>query len=441
MFNTYINIPHHISDAPKLQQVLRSWILVEHQLTSILSTRHSITDPPSNSSATPEAGVAVAGTTATTTAPTRHTRSHLLPHPAYDLVISVLNPDPAAQHVHWDVRAAAAAYLQPLFAAVRPLARFTIKSQWLYQVALDHPVRTVADAASPGGRHFALDERDQSNVITALEGRLGQPISDHPTLHLIVYAVPCASAPLYLYDGASGQRLPTAAGAIEGFLALPKWGGVVIANPPAELCRTAAAEAQKIDVPVNTAGVMQSLLYIVRRLLDVQNEIRIGGAQMEPLAGGRVEPRSFELDALMRGGCVQLVHSAQLTLQSLVQLLDGIGNIVIDETVGRAVHEAFENARLAKRLLAENRLEAALAHARRAFDAAERAFYDPSMLALLYFPDDQKFAIYIPLFLPILLPVFMSLIELWRYWFGRKGDVGEVVVKEAEVVEDHRKTE
>ena len=40
---------------------------------------------------------------------------------------------------------------------------------------------------------------------------------------------------------------------------------------------------------------------------------------------------------------------------------------------------------------------------------SEAAFFDPSLLALLYYPDDQKYAIYVPYFLPVGLPILISL--------------------------------
>ncbi|CAM9245388.1 unnamed protein product, partial [Lampetra fluviatilis] len=62
--------------------------------------------------------------------------------------------------------------------------------------------------------------------------------------------------------------------------------------------------------------------------------------------------------------------------------------------------------------LREGRLVDAVRNARWACAASESAFFHPSLLALLYFPDDQKFAIYIPLFLPVAIPVLLS---LWRH--------------------------
>lgn len=69
---------------------------------------------------------------------------------------------------------------------------------------------------------------------------------------------------------------------------------------------------------------------------------------------------------------------------------DGISNIVINDDVGRAVNEAYDNIVLAKHHLSNNDLPNAVKYAKLAFAASETAFFDPSLLALLYFPDDQK---------------------------------------------------
>lgn len=58
--------------------------------------------------------------------------------------------------------------------------------------------------------------------------------------------------------------------------------------------------------------------------------------------------------------------------------------------MGIAVNEAYTGIVLAKRYLQQNDLIKAVTQAKRAFIAAERAFFEPSLLALLYFPDDQK---------------------------------------------------
>ena len=46
---------------------------------------------------------------------------------------------------------------------------------------------------------------------------------------------------------------------------------------------------------------------------------------------------------------------------------------------------------------------------------SENAFFDKSLLELLYFPDDQKYAIYIPYFLPVGFPVILSMKSLIKF--------------------------
>lgn len=61
--------------------------------------------------------------------------------------------------------------------------------------------------------------------------------------------------------------------------------------------------------------------------------------------------------------------------------------------------------------LEAGRLLLAFQASKDAITSSEKAFFDPSLLHLLYFPDDQKFAIYIPLFLPVCVPIVLSLLK------------------------------
>lgn len=63
---------------------------------------------------------------------------------------------------------------------------------------------------------------------------------------------------------------------------------------------------------------------------------------------------------------------------------------MINDDVGLAITDAYANIVETKHYLKQNNLTAAIAHARKAFESSEKAFFDPSLLALLYFPDDQK---------------------------------------------------
>lgn len=78
------------------------------------------------------------------------------------------------------------------------------------------------------------------------------------------------------------------------------------------------------------------------------------------------------------------------------------------------VYQAVASAQSAMAELAAGHLHLAFQASKEAVTSSERAFFDPSLLHLLYFPDDQKFAIYIPLFLPMAVPILLSLAKIVR---------------------------
>lgn len=123
----------------KIQQVLRSWILQEHKLRMILAN------------------------TEINLQERRVRQSTLVPYPNYDILISVLNPKPNVQNVKWDVRLATESnpsrfslhvlfvfiyiffpgYIQPFLNKINLLSKFTIKSQWIYEVPFEFPSKQV----------------------------------------------------------------------------------------------------------------------------------------------------------------------------------------------------------------------------------------------------------------------------------------------------------
>lgn len=49
-----------------------------------------------------------------------------------------------------------------------------------------------------------------------------------------------------------------------------------------------------------------------------------------------------------------------------------------------------------------------------AIELAEKAFFDPTMVSMLYFPDEHKYAIYMPLFVPISVPLVMAVLKEFK---------------------------
>jgi len=385
--------------ASKLQHVIRSWLLQEHKLKSILGSITTITGQQLRHNTPP-------------------------PQPHYDVILSVLNPNPDLQKLNWNVRLAAEKYIAPYLNSLSPLSNFTLKSQWKYQVKFEHIDRQIQDDTKLG-RHFMLSQDHLPQIITSLEKRLGNQVSNNPCIHLVFYVPPCKKAPLHIYTK-QGERASN--NGVESFISA-KWGGIIILNPSESVCLKYMETEGESDIDINSHDAMEVGLYLLRKIFDMESNQPIQATNITEL--DTILPRTWEIDTHLRTGAIHLIHSAQSTLNSLIQLLGGISYIVINDQVGKEINNAFEKVVLAKKALAASDLNLAVILARDAFISAEKAFFDPSLLALLYFPDEQKYAIYIPLFLPIMIPVLLSISSVKKFLTRKKAsDTDEKQLKQ-----------
>jgi phosphatidylinositol glycan class S len=67
-------------------------------------------------------------------------------------------------------------------------------------------------------------------------------------------------------------------------------------------------------------------------------------------------------------------------------------------------------------LLEAGQLERALERASRAYSLATEAFSHPTLMAMLYFPDEHKMAVYFPLMVPTLLPLLINAAKEFKRW-------------------------
>ena len=110
------------------------------------------------------------------------------------------------------------------------------------------------------------------------------------------------------------------------------------------------------------------------------------------------------------------ILDSKSTLSSLAHLLSQIPNIVISEDIGDIVQTSVANILTGSDQLRLGNLRKSYSHSRKALELSETAFFDKSLLKLLYFPDDQKYAIYIPYFLPVGFAVILSLKSLVQFF-------------------------
>ncbi|RKO96334.1 hypothetical protein CAUPRSCDRAFT_11974 [Caulochytrium protostelioides] len=121
----------------------------------------------------------------------------------------------------------------------------------------------------------------------------------------------------------------------------------------------------------------------------------------------------WQTDRYARRTVLECMKAAAGTLASLVKLVSSLENMVVLESIQRQVEDAIAALDAAWTDLhrADPDVPRAFESARTAVFRAEQAFFDPTMVALLYFPDEHKYAVFVPLFVPISVPVLISLVR------------------------------
>ncbi|CAL8267903.1 unnamed protein product [Merluccius merluccius] len=316
--------------------------------------------------------------------------------PGYEITFSLLNPDPKSHRLHWDIEGAVHSFIQPLLTKLAPLANFSIDSQILYYAMLGVSPRFDSRLEA-----YTLNADSLAHVINPVEARLGSnAASSNPVLNFLLYVPDAHHSPLFIHDH---KKHPVASNAFHS----PRWGGIMVYNVNDFYGQETPFP---VDININMAKVMGVFLAQLRLMLGVQSSSAPPGFLVEPC--GSAGLADWELDRLMWSRTVENVATATTTITSLAQLLDQIGNIVINDNIASQVSSTVTSLQLAIAELEAGNLGFALQYSKEAILASERAFFNPSLLHLLYFPDDQKFAIYIPLFLPMCVPILLSMIKI-----------------------------
>uniref|UniRef100_A0A8C0AKP3 Phosphatidylinositol glycan anchor biosynthesis class S n=1 Tax=Bos mutus grunniens TaxID=30521 RepID=A0A8C0AKP3_BOSMU len=315
----------------------------------------------------------------------------------YEITFSLLNPDPKSHDVHWDIEGAVQRYVQPFLSALSAAGNFSVDSQILYYAVLG--VNPRFDSASSS---YYLAAHSLPHVINPVESRLGSSAASlYPVLNFLLYVPELAHSPLYIQDK---DGAPVATNAFHS----PRWGGIMVYNVDPKAYN---GSQLPVRVEVDMMRVMEVFLAQLRLLFGIaQPQLPPKCLFFGPKSEGIM---TWELDRLLWARSVENLATATTTLTSLAQLLGKISNIVIKDDVASEVYRAVAAVQKAAEELSSGHLASAFAASQEAVTSSERAFFDPSLLHLLYFPDDQKFAIYIPLFLPMAVPILLSLFKIF----------------------------
>ena len=306
--------------------------------------------------------------------------------PTYHVTISLFTP--SASPSSWDIEAALAEYFTPLLDSISAVCNFTVDTQVQLYATLSPSVHVPEYDAEHGV--WTLQEEDLSGFINAAEWPLSPSIGAGPTLNFVLYVPDPANSPLAVKGSQGSSWL------------IPQWGGVVILNP--QDTNTTSSEST-----LSKQALQPALLTFSHQLLSF-----LGAPQTPPSL-------PLQLQTLTRIHAASLLLSASSTMGSLARLTVALPSIAIPETVSTAVDTTLKHLRQTCNALREGKFSDALENARIAEAEAERGFFEKSMVGQVYFPDEHKIAVYLPLLGPIGVPLIMSAIkELKRIWASRK---------------------
>ncbi len=298
--------------------------------------------------------------------------------PTYHITLSLFTP--TAVPSSWDIESALDEYFVPLLESISAISNFTVDTQVQLYATFSPSVQPPEHDSAVGV--WTLREEDLSGFINAAEWPLSPSIGAGPTLNFVLYVPDQANAPLVVKGSQASSWL------------IPQWGGVVILNPP-----IAESEAPLAPQTLSKETIQPALLTFSHQLLSF-----LGAPQSPPSL-------PLQLQTLTRIRAASLLLSASSTMGSLARLTVALPSIAIPETVSAAVDTTLAHLRRSCSALRDGRFNDALDLARVAEAEAEKGFFEKSMVGQVYFPDEHKVAVYLPLLGPIGVPLVMSALK------------------------------
>lgn len=295
--------------------------------------------------------------------------------PTYHLTFSLFTP--TATPSAWEIELALQDYLAPLLKSLSSISNFTVDTQVQLYATFAPSIRQPE--YDDERQAWTLRKEDLSGFINAAEWPLSPSIGSGPTVNFVVYVPDEKQSPLVVKENGGNSWL------------IPQWGGVLILNPPS---RDPASSAV-----LDKDALRPAMVTFSNQLLS--------------LLGMPQTPASLplRLSTLTRVRAASLLFSASSTLGALARLTQALPSISIPDTVAKSVDETIAHLHQACNDLREGRFEGALEHARIAELEAEKAFFERSMVGQVYFPDEHKVAVYLPLLGPVAVPLVMAALK------------------------------
>ncbi|KIV94193.1 hypothetical protein PV10_01982 [Exophiala mesophila] len=313
--------------------------------------------------------------------------------PEFSLTFSLFTAGGAPSS--WEIQASLRQHFDPLLQALSETVSFQVSSQVQLYSAYSPSVHSFSTQNTT-----YLKQHDLTAFVNAAEWPLAPSIGNGPTINFVLYIPSPGQIPLHI-EGVDGTSW-----------LIPQWGGVQIFNP----VLTAHPETGRLVMPDHLSKDVldQPFATFATQLLSL-----LGISQPdEPPRGLALRHR---LVAYKRLSALNLYLRASSNLGSLSRLAQHLGQIPIPRNVAQLVDSAVHNLSECSKAFLESRWARALMSAKSSFLDSDKAFFDRSMVGQVYFPDEHKVAVYLPLLGPIGGPLIVGLVRELKRLASRRG--------------------
>ena len=306
----------------------------------------------------------------------------------YNLVFSLFSADD--QPSDWAIRPALQNHILPIIQALSKTSNFSLTSQIQLYSAFSPSVHPIANT---GGQGYLLRRDELSAFINTAEWPLSPSIGAGPTINFVLYVPSKDQSPLYIEGSPSNTWL------------IPQWGVISVLNPGMVLGKSDSKTHHPGSLDAGT--LRQPFEQYAHQLLALLG-----------VPTGDI-PLSLRVRAYQRIAGLSLFLRAASSLGSLGRLAGHLSSIPIPKHVSLLVVAALDRLSVASNYFGAGRTIPGIQQAYTALRDADKAFFDKSMVGQVYFPDEHKVAVYLPLLGPVGVPLAVALIRELRKLFSK----------------------
>jgi GPI-anchor transamidase subunit S len=310
--------------------------------------------------------------------------------PAYHLTFSLFTATGAPSS--WEVQEALDKHVRPLVSALAAAVQVGIATQVQLYSSFSPSIKPYQTDDG-----WEIEKTDLTAFVNAAEWPLSPSIGTGPTINLIVYVPQPDQIPLGIEGGAGSGWL------------VPQWGAITIHNPP--VSPDPINQQPSIPSHLSASDLEPAFEFFSSQLLSLLGVMEYEGHHSLPL----------RLRAHKRFTALALAAKASSGLASLARVANHLQQIPIPKHVAQLVDNSMANLTAFTTTSQDAHWNEAVEHAADAYIDSEKAFFDKSMVGQVYFPDEHKVAVYLPLLGPIGVPLLVGLMrEVKRFIAARK---------------------